>query len=176
MTTVLSMTAEFAKQYGFTHQTSSPRFPQNNGFVEQMIKTVKKLLQQSDNSCLALLTFRSTSLPWCNLSPAELLMGQRLRTRLSQISQHLKPTWSYLTQLWKKDKRFKETQRRNFDRHHRADTTVQKSYQTFLMVKQCGLHLVLLLSKEQLSHPSLSSLARTMSEQMQYYYRGTEST
>ena len=36
------------------------------------------------------------------------------------MPQHLKPTWSYLTQLWKKDKRFKETQKRNFDRHHRA--------------------------------------------------------
>ena len=59
-----------------------------------------------------------------------------------------------------------------------TDTTVQKSYQTFLMVKQCGLHLVLLqdLSKEQLSHPSLSNLARTMWGRMQDYFRGTEST
>ena len=85
-----------------------------------MVKTVKKLLQQSDNPCLALLTFHSTPLPWCNLSPAELLRGRQLRTRLPQIPQHLKLTWSYLTQLWKKDKRFKETQKRNFDRHHRA--------------------------------------------------------
>ena len=55
--------AEFTKQYGFTHQTSSPRFPQSNGFVERMVKTVKKLLWQSDDPCLALLTFRSTPPP-----------------------------------------------------------------------------------------------------------------
>ena len=36
------------------------------------------------------------------------------------MPQHLKSTWSYLTQLWKKDKRFKETQKKNFDRHHSA--------------------------------------------------------
>ena len=47
-------------------------------------------------------------------------MGRRLRTQLPQIPQHLKPTWSYLTQFQKKDKRFKETQKRNIDKHHRA--------------------------------------------------------
>ena len=67
--------ADFAKEYGFTNQTSSSGFPQSNSFVERMVKTVKKLLQQSDDPCLALLTFRSTPLPWCNLIPAELLMG-----------------------------------------------------------------------------------------------------
>ena len=123
MTTVLSMTLQnlpTLQSSMDTYQTSSPRFPQSNSFVERMVKTVKKLLQQSDHPCLALLTFRSTSLPWCNLSPAELLMGRRLRTQLPQTPQHLKPTWSYLTQFRKKDKRFKETQKRNFDRHHHA--------------------------------------------------------
>ena len=72
--------ADFAKLYGFTHQTSSPRFPQSNGFVERTVKTVKKLLRQSDDPCLVLLTFHSMPLPLCNLSPAELLMGRRLLT------------------------------------------------------------------------------------------------
>ena len=48
---------------------------QRGSLVERMVKTVKKLLQQSDDPCLALLTFRSTPLPWCNLGPTELLMG-----------------------------------------------------------------------------------------------------
>ena len=60
--------ANFASQYGFTHKTSSPRFPQSNGLVELAVKTVKQLLQQSDDHCLALLNFRSTPLPWCDLS------------------------------------------------------------------------------------------------------------
>ena len=110
----------FASQYGFTHQTSSPRFPQSNGLVERAVKTVKQLLQQSDDHCLALLNFRSTPLPWCDLSPAELLMGRRLRTKLPQVSQHLTPTWPYLPQFKKEDEQFKRNQKKYFDRHCRA--------------------------------------------------------
>ena len=67
--------------------------------MERAVKTVKQLLQQSDDHCLALLNFRSTPLPWCDLSPAELLMGRCLRTKLPQVSQHLTPTWPYLAYL-----------------------------------------------------------------------------
>ena len=32
---------QFAKAYGFRHVTSSPRYPQSNGFVEAAVKIVK---------------------------------------------------------------------------------------------------------------------------------------
>ncbi|XP_028413681.1 uncharacterized protein K02A2.6-like, partial [Dendronephthya gigantea] len=37
----------FASQYQFQHVTSSPRFPQSNGFVERTIQKAKKLLKKA---------------------------------------------------------------------------------------------------------------------------------
>ena len=44
---------EFASQYGFNHITTSPYYPQSNGFAERMVKTVKKLLNGSSDMCMA---------------------------------------------------------------------------------------------------------------------------
>ena len=38
---------EFAKQWGFRHLTSTPRYPQNNGKSEATIKSMKKLIRTS---------------------------------------------------------------------------------------------------------------------------------
>ena len=47
----------FAKRYNFVHITSSPLFPQSNGQVERAVQTVKRLLNQSDDPYMALLTY-----------------------------------------------------------------------------------------------------------------------
>jgi len=64
---------------------------QSNGQAERMVQTVKKILRQSNGIHKGLLVYRSTPIPWCNLSPAELLMGQRLRTQLSCTDNQLIP-------------------------------------------------------------------------------------
>jgi len=82
--------AKFSKEYGFTHITSSPRYPQSNGFIEVMVKTEKNILKKSQDPNLGLLDYRST--PLANgYSPAELLMVRRLRTRLPVFPKQLLP-------------------------------------------------------------------------------------
>ena len=67
---------DFASSYGFNHVTSSPHYRQSNGLAERTVKTVKGLLEQTTDPFLALLTYRATPFPWCELSLAELLMGR----------------------------------------------------------------------------------------------------
>ncbi|XP_062512805.1 uncharacterized protein K02A2.6-like [Corticium candelabrum] len=85
-------TKEFAKAYGFVMITSSPRYPQSNGLVERMVKSIKQLLTKAEDPHLGLLAYRSTPLPWCTLSPSELLMGRRLRTTMPQSTAQLTHT------------------------------------------------------------------------------------
>jgi len=112
--------AKFASSYEFNHITSSPRFPQSNGQVERMVQTVKKMLKRSEDPYIALLSYRATPLPWCGLSPAQLSMGRRIRTQIPQTNKQLVPEWTYLRTFREKDKQFKQTQKQNFDRRHRA--------------------------------------------------------
>ncbi|UYV67541.1 K02A2.6-like [Cordylochernes scorpioides] len=46
---------KFAKEYGFHHITSSPRFPQSNGFIESMVKNIKNQLKKGRDPYLSLL-------------------------------------------------------------------------------------------------------------------------
>ena len=87
---------QFASAYGFQQVTTSPYHPQSNGLVERMVQTVKKLISNTDDPCLTLLSYRATPLPWCNLSPAELLMGRRVRTDIPQSAKLLTPNWPHL--------------------------------------------------------------------------------
>ncbi len=112
--------AEFATTYNFAHETSSPHFPQSNGHAECAVKTVKRLLKDSRDPFLSLLSYRTTPLPWCGLSPAELLMGRRIRSDLPQNSQDLTPKWPYLQEFRARNLEFKQKQKRDFDRRHRV--------------------------------------------------------
>ena len=96
--------AEFADTYGFTHSTSSPHYPQSNGHSERAVKTMKKLLKESTDQCLALLSYRMTLLPWCGLSPAELSQGRRLRSDVPQTRENLVPQWTHTKEFCCLDK------------------------------------------------------------------------
>ena len=112
--------AEFALSYNFQHVTSSPLFPQSNGQAERTVQTAKRLLKNAKDPYMALLTYRTTPLTWCNLSPAQLLMGRCLRTTLPQVDDHLQPQWNYLETFRKQNKEFKQKQKTTYDLRHRA--------------------------------------------------------
>ena len=48
---------DFAKSYGFSHKTSSPRFPQSNGEAERAVQTIKRILTKNDNPYIGLLAY-----------------------------------------------------------------------------------------------------------------------
>ena len=53
-------------------QPAAPHLPQSNKHAERAVKTAKKLLRNTKDPHMALLSYRSTPLAWCGLSPAEL--------------------------------------------------------------------------------------------------------
>ena len=83
---------EFSTEYGFTHLTSSPTFSQSNGEAERAVKTVKLLLKKEKDPHLALLSYRTTPLQ-NGYSPAELLMGRRLRTTVPVLRSYSTPNY-----------------------------------------------------------------------------------
>ena len=74
--------AQFAASWGFQHNTSSPHYPQSNGFIERHIQTIKRILTKTDDPEKALLFWRATPLERNHPSPAELLYGRIIKTTL----------------------------------------------------------------------------------------------
>lgn len=110
---------EFTQQYGIHHITSSPYYPQANGEAERAVRTVKKLLQDAPDPYKALLSYRATPIPSYGLSPAELLMGRRIRTEIPQKKECLIPKWSYIKEFREADAKCKDRQKRDYERRHR---------------------------------------------------------
>lgn len=109
--------AKFAKEYGFRHITSSPRYPQSNGFVESAVKVVKLRLKKSKDPYLALMSYRATPLE-NGLSPAELLFNRKIQTTLPIAKSQLQPKVNDKYELEKKEEMRKEKQIKNFNNRH----------------------------------------------------------
>ena len=80
---------EFAEVYGFHHITTSPYYSQANGQAEFTVRTVKNLLHNAKEPHMALLSYCVMPLEWCGLTPAELVMGRKIKTDLPQPKSHL---------------------------------------------------------------------------------------
>ncbi|UYV83268.1 K02A2.6-like, partial [Cordylochernes scorpioides] len=107
--------ANFARQYGFTHVTSSPRFPQRNGMAEAGVKIAKLILKKNQDPSLGLLEYRSTPLE-NGYSPAELLMGRKLRTTLPIAPENLNPKLVDSQTLKRKEGRRRKDMKSRYDR------------------------------------------------------------
>ena len=70
--------ATFAKQWGFEHVTSSPRYPQSNGKAKNAVKTIKMLFSKCQDSgqleYLTLLDWRNTPSEGMETSPAHVFL------------------------------------------------------------------------------------------------------
>ncbi|KAK7102857.1 hypothetical protein V1264_021022 [Littorina saxatilis] len=110
---------KFAESYGFTHITSSPHHPQSNGEAERAVQTVKNLLKKAKDPYIALLNYRATPLQQGE-SPAELLMGRKLRNKIPTHPSSYVPRQPDRIQFRERDARLKAQQKDNYDKRHRA--------------------------------------------------------
>ena len=76
----------FASTWGFSHVTSSPHYPQSNGFIERTIQSVKNTLKKAKASGkdahMAMMCMRATPLDHDIPSPGEMLFNRKLRANL----------------------------------------------------------------------------------------------
>ncbi|KAL4007109.1 Rho guanine nucleotide exchange factor 40 [Sarotherodon galilaeus] len=114
----------FAQEWGFSHETSSPHFPQSNGEAERAVRTIKSLLKKSGDPYLALMAYRATSLA-NGYSPTELLMGRRIRTTIPVIPSQLNPSGTDTDKLKAIEQSYRQKQRQNYNRRHRAHDMLQ---------------------------------------------------
>ncbi|XP_025996234.2 uncharacterized protein K02A2.6-like [Solenopsis invicta] len=108
---------EFKEKMNFRHITSSPHYPQSNGFIESMVKVMKKGLSKSQNANIFLMEYRATPLE-CGFSPSELLMGRRIKTLLPVYSEVLLPKLIERKIIMQKEYNHIQRQKRNFDSKH----------------------------------------------------------
>ena len=109
---------QFAKEYGFQHKTSSPYFPQSNGEAERAVRTIKELLNKSDDPNLALLAYRTTPIQGGQFSPAELLMSRKLRTTVPTTRAARTPRVPKQSLVRSREQEQKDNQKQAFDHHH----------------------------------------------------------
>ena len=111
--------AEFARSYGFTHVTSSPKYPRANGAAERSVQTLKGILRKAEDPYKALLAYRSTPLE-NGYGPAELLFGRRIRNTIPALPDSLLPKLPDMGGLLEKETAYHDRTKANYDCRHRA--------------------------------------------------------
>ena len=94
-------------------------FAQANGEAERGVKTIKSLLEKTNDLYTVLLAYRSTPLQ-NGYSPGELLMSRKLRTTIPITSDQLPPKVPDIFTLKKREETLKNRTKENFDRRHRV--------------------------------------------------------
>ncbi|XP_075550757.1 uncharacterized protein LOC142584534 [Dermacentor variabilis] len=125
--------AEFARSYGFHHETTSPRYPQSNGEAERMVCTWKDFLFKGPDPYLALLSYRDTPGP-NGISPAHALMGRKLQTRLPKFPEQLMPSLPCHTSFREKDSGNKARQAMTYNRRHASSQLAPLSPRDYVWV------------------------------------------
>lgn len=112
---------EFTKEYGFSHITSSPRYPKANGEAEHAVKTIKTMWSKSADPHKSLLSHRTTPLD-NDFSLSELQMSRQLQSSLPTVGRNLLPesVQKVRSAIEGKEGHNKQQSIRNHDSRHRA--------------------------------------------------------
>ncbi|GBM33183.1 hypothetical protein AVEN_83690-1 [Araneus ventricosus] len=117
----------FSKKYGFSIVTSSRKYSQSNGFIESMVKNFKKHFEKSvdEDPYLMMLVLRTTPLE-NGYSPAELLMGRKLRTSLPMTKKSPMPKIPEAEEIRRKELKYGVNQKNYYDKQHHRDKDLQE--------------------------------------------------
>ena len=122
---------DFSEKWNFKHITSSPLYPESNGFAERNIQTAKKLLKKCEKDgsdpYLAMLEYRNTPIHPDMGSPAQLLQSRRLRSILPVSNDLLKP--EIQIDVKRKLRKHQERVRNQYDQHKRSSHKLKKGDQ-----------------------------------------------
>ncbi|XP_045765544.1 uncharacterized protein K02A2.6-like [Maniola jurtina] len=85
--------ADFLKNHGIEHIFSAPYHPASNGAAENAVRTIKKAIKKAVGQNMNVMSFvntfllhyRNTEHCTTGVSPASLMLGRRLRTKLDMI-------------------------------------------------------------------------------------------
>ena len=82
----LTLFKRFAKEWGFEHRTSFPRYPQSNGLAERCVQAIKAAIRKATTSNrdldMVLPCLRSTPIDHAISSPGELRFNRKLEGNL----------------------------------------------------------------------------------------------
>ena len=111
--------ADFARDWDFRHETSSPHYAQSNGLAEKMVGVVKHIFSKAKSAGTdpykGILEYRTTCLK-TGYSPAQLLMGRNLRSVLPTVQNQLLPKTPSTKHVRKKISKAKQEQKYYYDR------------------------------------------------------------
>ena len=129
---------QFAQEWKFEHQTSSPYYPKSNGLAEKAVQIVKRLLSKSKQDgkdpYLSLLEYRNT--PIGNVaSPAQVLMSRRLRSHLPNTKRQLKPQVVDSEKMKKKLEEKQVKQKQCYDKGSKKLSTLEEEESVRVQVK-----------------------------------------
>ena len=80
--------ADFMKKNGIRHSTTAPYHPASNGLAERAVRTFKEAMKRADSGSIEakvsrfLFRYRNTPHSTTGQSPAELLLGRKMKTHL----------------------------------------------------------------------------------------------
>ena len=116
---------EFCKEWGLQHKTSSPHYPQSNGFIESMVKTVKGTLKKAHKDridpYMSLLCLHTTPISSSLPSPMELLVGRKAKSNLPVTMRNPLPN---------RESIYSALESRKFNQKQHYDTTARAELPT----------------------------------------------
>ncbi|KAL3193867.1 hypothetical protein MRX96_000154 [Rhipicephalus microplus] len=103
---------------GIKSRNQQPVLPSEQRWAKRTVQTAKQLIKKSPNIHKALLAHRDTPGKE-GFTPAELLMGRRLRSDVPVAQYMLRPRWSTI-EFTKRNEAYRIKQGQQYNRRHRT--------------------------------------------------------